>query len=116
MPSGNLEPVQSLPLYTQLFFGLGWLAAGGAAVAIALLPMLGKLSWGPARDGRGRKHWLGTAQAGAAGAGSVECKERLTCGEDPVYISKNIKADAKAARPWGMPGVEQEQSGSSSGS
>jgi proton-dependent oligopeptide transporter, POT family len=44
MPSGNLEPVQSLPLYTHLFFGLGWLAAGGAAVAMALLPVLGRLS------------------------------------------------------------------------
>jgi proton-dependent oligopeptide transporter, POT family len=44
MPSGNLEPLQSLPLYTELFFGLGWLAAGGAAVAVALLPLLGKLS------------------------------------------------------------------------
>ena len=44
MPSGNLEPLQSLPLYTHLFFGLGWLAAAGAAVAMALLPVLGKLS------------------------------------------------------------------------
>ena len=44
MPSGNLEPLQSLPLYTHLFVGLGWLAAGGAAVAVALLPVLGRLS------------------------------------------------------------------------
>jgi proton-dependent oligopeptide transporter, POT family len=44
MPAGNLEAAQSLPLYTHLFFGLGWLAAGGAVVAIALLPLLGKLS------------------------------------------------------------------------
>jgi proton-dependent oligopeptide transporter, POT family len=44
MPSGSLDPMQSLPLYTHLFFGLGWLATGGAAVAIALLPLLGKLS------------------------------------------------------------------------
>ncbi|SAL75524.1 amino acid/peptide transporter [Caballeronia arvi] len=44
MPSGNLEPMQSLPLYTQLFFGLGWLATGGAVVAIVLLPLLGRLS------------------------------------------------------------------------
>jgi proton-dependent oligopeptide transporter, POT family len=44
MPSGMLDPMQSLPLYTHLFFGLGWLATGGAAVAIALLPLLGKLS------------------------------------------------------------------------
>jgi proton-dependent oligopeptide transporter, POT family len=44
MPSGNLDAMQSLPLYTHLFFGLGWLATGGAAVAIALLPLLGRLS------------------------------------------------------------------------
>ncbi|MDR5819860.1 oligopeptide:H+ symporter [Caballeronia sp. LZ043] len=44
MPAGNLDAAQSLPLYTHLFFGLGWLAAGGAVVAIALLPLLGKLS------------------------------------------------------------------------
>ncbi|SAL44482.1 amino acid/peptide transporter [Caballeronia concitans] len=44
MPSGNLDPLQSLPLYTHLFVWLGWLATGGAVVAIVLLPLLGKLS------------------------------------------------------------------------
>jgi proton-dependent oligopeptide transporter, POT family len=44
MPSGSLEPIQSLPLYTRLFFGLGWLATGGAVIAILLLPLLGRLS------------------------------------------------------------------------
>ena len=44
MPAGNLDPLQSLPMYTQLFFGLGWLAAGGALVAIVLLPLLNRLS------------------------------------------------------------------------
>ncbi|SAL48862.1 amino acid/peptide transporter [Caballeronia humi] len=44
MSSGNLDPLQSLPMYTQLFFGPGWLAAGGAFVAVVLLPMLGRLS------------------------------------------------------------------------
>ncbi|MDR5738684.1 oligopeptide:H+ symporter [Caballeronia sp. LZ016] len=44
MPSGDLDPLHSLPLYTQLFVWLGWLATGGAVVAILLLPLLGKLS------------------------------------------------------------------------
>jgi POT family proton-dependent oligopeptide transporter len=44
MPSNDLNSLQSLPLYTKLFFGLGWLAAGGAAVAIILLPLLNRLS------------------------------------------------------------------------
>lgn len=44
MPSNDLSSLQSLPLYTKLFFGLGWLAAGGAAVAIILLPLLNRLS------------------------------------------------------------------------
>ncbi|MDR5830930.1 oligopeptide:H+ symporter [Caballeronia sp. LP006] len=44
MPSGSLDAVQSLPLYTHLFFGLGWLATAGAAIAFILLPLLNKLS------------------------------------------------------------------------
>jgi proton-dependent oligopeptide transporter, POT family len=44
MPSGKLDPLQSLPLYTDLFYMLGWVATGGALVAIVLLPLLGKLS------------------------------------------------------------------------
>jgi POT family proton-dependent oligopeptide transporter len=44
MPSGDLAAVQSLPLYTGLFFGLGWLAAAGAAIAIVLLPFMNRLS------------------------------------------------------------------------
>jgi POT family proton-dependent oligopeptide transporter len=44
MPAGNLDPLESLPLYTKLFTGLGWLAAAGALVAILLLPLMGKLS------------------------------------------------------------------------
>jgi POT family proton-dependent oligopeptide transporter len=32
LPAHELDPVQSLPLYTKLFDGLGWLAAGGAGV------------------------------------------------------------------------------------
>jgi proton-dependent oligopeptide transporter, POT family len=36
--------LQSLPLYTRLFFGLGWLATGGAVIAIVLLPFMRRLS------------------------------------------------------------------------
>lgn len=44
MPAGNLDPIESLPLYTHLFDGLGWLAAAGALLAILLLPVMGRLS------------------------------------------------------------------------
>src|SRR6202034_3357876 len=44
IPSNELSALQSLPLYTRLFFGLGWLAAGGAVVAIVLLPFMSRLS------------------------------------------------------------------------
>ncbi|NIE62337.1 oligopeptide:H+ symporter [Burkholderia sp. Ax-1719] len=44
MPEGNLSPLESLPLYTKLFDGLGWLAAAGALLAILLLPLMGRLS------------------------------------------------------------------------
>src|SRR5258708_4331906 len=44
MPAGNLDPLESLPLYTRLFNGLGWLAALGALIAVLLLPLMRKLS------------------------------------------------------------------------
>jgi proton-dependent oligopeptide transporter, POT family len=44
MPSNELSALQSLPLYTRLFFGLGWLATGGAVIAIVLLPFMRRLS------------------------------------------------------------------------
>jgi POT family proton-dependent oligopeptide transporter len=44
MPSHELGPLESLPMYTKLFFGLGWLAAGGALLAFLLLPIMNKLS------------------------------------------------------------------------
>ncbi|MFP3740451.1 MFS transporter, partial [Burkholderia sp. SIMBA_019] len=37
MPSGELDAVTSLPLYTRLFTGLGWLAALGMLIAVLLL-------------------------------------------------------------------------------
>ncbi|QGZ64230.1 peptide MFS transporter [Paraburkholderia acidisoli] len=44
MPSGTLDPLTSLPLYTRLFAGLGWLATGGVVVAVVLLPLMNRLS------------------------------------------------------------------------
>jgi POT family proton-dependent oligopeptide transporter len=44
MPAGDMHPLESLPLYTKLFTGLGWLAAAGALVAVLLLPLMRKLS------------------------------------------------------------------------
>ncbi len=58
MPSGDLDPLQSLPLYTKLFMGLGWLAALGALVAVLLLPLMNRLS---------REHHL--SNGGAVGGG-----------------------------------------------
>ncbi|MDE1180111.1 oligopeptide:H+ symporter [Paraburkholderia sp.] len=46
MPGGDLDPVVSLPLYTRLFGGLGWVAAGGAVVAVGLLPVMRRLARG----------------------------------------------------------------------
>ncbi len=54
MPSGDLDPLQSLPLYTKLFMGLGWLAALGALVAVLLLPLMSRLS---------REHHRSTSEA-----------------------------------------------------
>ncbi|AOK32472.1 amino acid transporter [Burkholderia singularis] len=44
MPSNDLPATASLPLYTELFTGLGWLAAGGMVFGLLLLPLLNKLS------------------------------------------------------------------------
>ncbi|MBW0445493.1 MFS transporter [bacterium M00.F.Ca.ET.228.01.1.1] len=44
MPAGDMDPLESLPLYTKLFTGLGWLAAVGAVVAVLLLPLMRRLS------------------------------------------------------------------------
>ena len=43
VPSGVTDPAQSLPRYTHLFWVLGWIAIGGLAVAILLLPLLRRL-------------------------------------------------------------------------
>ncbi|MDE1005275.1 MAG: oligopeptide:H+ symporter [Paraburkholderia fungorum] len=44
MPKGDMDPLESLPLYIKLFTGLGWLAAVGALIAVLLLPLMRKLS------------------------------------------------------------------------
>jgi POT family proton-dependent oligopeptide transporter len=44
VPENITDPVQSLPIYTSLFNKLGVVAAIGALLAVALLPMLKKLS------------------------------------------------------------------------
>ena len=44
IPDNITDPLQSLTIYTSLFNKLGFVAAGGAVLAIALLPMLKKLS------------------------------------------------------------------------
>ena len=40
MPEGVTDPVQSLPLYTNLFLRLGLVAVIGTVVAAALIPLL----------------------------------------------------------------------------
>jgi POT family proton-dependent oligopeptide transporter len=44
LPSNDLPATQSLPLYTNLFAELGWLAAAGVLMSLILLPLMRKLS------------------------------------------------------------------------
>jgi POT family proton-dependent oligopeptide transporter len=44
MPSNNLSATQSLPLYTNLFSELGWLAVAGVVMSLLLLPLMRRLS------------------------------------------------------------------------
>jgi len=43
VPVGITDPARTLALYTHLFWVLGWIAVGGLAVAILLLPILHRL-------------------------------------------------------------------------
>ncbi|WP_115717034.1 peptide MFS transporter [Gallaecimonas mangrovi] len=43
VPKDITSPLQTLPLYTNLFQVLGWVALGGAIVAIVLVPLLKRL-------------------------------------------------------------------------
>jgi POT family proton-dependent oligopeptide transporter len=44
IPEGVTDPMQTLPIYTGLFMRLGYVAAGGAVLSLALLPLLRRLS------------------------------------------------------------------------
>ena len=44
VPRRVTDPVQTLPLYSHLFYGLGIVAIIGAAVAIAIVPFMKRLS------------------------------------------------------------------------
>jgi POT family proton-dependent oligopeptide transporter len=44
VPEGVTDPLQTLPIYTGLFNRLGLVACGGVVLAIALLPLMKKLS------------------------------------------------------------------------
>lgn len=44
VPEGLTDPAQSLPIYTSLFTRLGYVAAGGAVLALVLIPVLNRLS------------------------------------------------------------------------
>jgi proton-dependent oligopeptide transporter, POT family len=44
VPSNSLPATQSLPLYTNLFSELGWLAVAGVVMSVLLLPLMRKLS------------------------------------------------------------------------
>ena len=43
VPADVSDPVSTLPLYTHLFWVLGWVAVGGTLAAIALLPYMRRL-------------------------------------------------------------------------
>jgi len=44
IPDSITDPLESLAIYTSLFNKLGFLAVGGTALAIVLLPLMKKLS------------------------------------------------------------------------
>jgi proton-dependent oligopeptide transporter, POT family len=44
IPRGVTDPLQTLPLYMRLFFGLGVLAVFGAVLSFAVLPLMKRLS------------------------------------------------------------------------
>jgi POT family proton-dependent oligopeptide transporter len=44
IPEGLTDPVQSLQIYTSLFTRLGWVGVGCTAIAVAVLPLMKKLS------------------------------------------------------------------------
>jgi proton-dependent oligopeptide transporter, POT family len=44
VPESVVDPVQTLPLYTRLFNGLGAVAAAGTLIALAMLPLMRRLS------------------------------------------------------------------------
>jgi POT family proton-dependent oligopeptide transporter len=43
VPTQSTSPVVTLPLYTHLFWVLGWVAVAGTAAALAMLPLLKRL-------------------------------------------------------------------------
>jgi POT family proton-dependent oligopeptide transporter len=44
VPENVTNPIETLPLYVNLFLGLGMVASVGTLVAIALLPVMRRLS------------------------------------------------------------------------
>jgi proton-dependent oligopeptide transporter, POT family len=44
IPEGIADPLQTLPVYTGLFYKLGFVACGGVVLAVALLPLMKALS------------------------------------------------------------------------
>jgi POT family proton-dependent oligopeptide transporter len=57
IPSGLTDPVQSLDIYTRLFNKLGFVGVGCTVVAMAVLPLMKKLSTSHA-DAAGRQEPL----------------------------------------------------------
>jgi POT family proton-dependent oligopeptide transporter len=43
VPADITEPVETLPLYTHLFWVLGWVAVGGTVAAVLMLPLMHRL-------------------------------------------------------------------------
>jgi proton-dependent oligopeptide transporter, POT family len=69
VPSASASPTATLPLYTHLFWVLGWVAVAGTVAALAMLPWLHRLDATHRADDASNNGAMLATSAGAPGAG-----------------------------------------------
>jgi POT family proton-dependent oligopeptide transporter len=52
VPESVTDPTRTLPLFTHLFWVLGWVAVGGTVIALAMLPLMRRLDASHRANGR----------------------------------------------------------------